>query len=145
MQLPGLFHPLNEITFNPAARPGDPDWRVSPIRESAEHVSPKSSSPMMRGCLAYAPSILRTPSSDRYHLACTATGNLTCRLAATRSSLSIERSWDVQPEIDVERTRLSHILDLFVEDSCNDKQGTNQATRIRPETRARIGALAKYV
>jgi hypothetical protein len=26
--LPGLFHPLNEITFNPAARPGDPDWRV---------------------------------------------------------------------------------------------------------------------
>jgi len=28
MQLPGLFHPLNEITFNPAARPGDPDWRV---------------------------------------------------------------------------------------------------------------------
>jgi hypothetical protein len=28
MVLPGLFHPLNEITFNPAARPGDPDWRV---------------------------------------------------------------------------------------------------------------------
>ena len=28
MQLPGLFHPLNEIIFNPAARPGDPDWRV---------------------------------------------------------------------------------------------------------------------
>lgn len=28
MQLPGLFHPLNEITFNPAARPGDPEWRV---------------------------------------------------------------------------------------------------------------------
>ncbi len=28
MKLPGLFHPLNEITFNPAARPGDPDWRV---------------------------------------------------------------------------------------------------------------------
>jgi mono/diheme cytochrome c family protein len=28
IQLPGLFHPLNEITFNPAARPGDPDWRV---------------------------------------------------------------------------------------------------------------------
>ena len=28
MQVPGLFHPLNEITFNPAARPGDPDWRV---------------------------------------------------------------------------------------------------------------------
>jgi len=28
MQLPGLFHPLNEMTFNPAARPGDPDWRV---------------------------------------------------------------------------------------------------------------------
>ena len=28
MQLPGIFHPLNEITFNPAARPGDPDWRV---------------------------------------------------------------------------------------------------------------------
>ena len=28
MQLPGLFHPFNEITFNPAARPGDPDWRV---------------------------------------------------------------------------------------------------------------------
>ncbi len=24
----GLFHPLNEITFNPTARPGDPDWRV---------------------------------------------------------------------------------------------------------------------
>ncbi len=28
MKMPGLFHPLNEITFNPAARPGDPDWRV---------------------------------------------------------------------------------------------------------------------
>lgn len=28
MQIPGLFHPLNEITFNPAARAGDPDWRV---------------------------------------------------------------------------------------------------------------------
>jgi mono/diheme cytochrome c family protein len=28
MQLPGLFHPFNEITFNPAARPGDPEWRV---------------------------------------------------------------------------------------------------------------------
>lgn len=28
MQLTGLFHPLNEIIFNPAARPGDPDWRV---------------------------------------------------------------------------------------------------------------------
>lgn len=28
MQVPGLFHPLNELTFNPAARPGDPDWRV---------------------------------------------------------------------------------------------------------------------
>lgn len=26
--VPGLFHPLNEITFNPTARPGDPDWRV---------------------------------------------------------------------------------------------------------------------
>lgn len=24
----GLYHPLNEITFNPAARPGDPEWRV---------------------------------------------------------------------------------------------------------------------
>ncbi|HEX7978170.1 MAG TPA: PQQ-dependent sugar dehydrogenase [Gemmatimonadaceae bacterium] len=28
IQVPGLFHPLNEITFNPAARRGDPDWRV---------------------------------------------------------------------------------------------------------------------
>jgi mono/diheme cytochrome c family protein len=28
MQLPGLFHPFNEITFNPSARPGDPEWRV---------------------------------------------------------------------------------------------------------------------
>lgn len=28
MQVPVLFHPLNEITFNPYARPGDPDWRV---------------------------------------------------------------------------------------------------------------------
>ncbi len=28
LHVPGLFHPLNEITFNPAARPGDPDWRV---------------------------------------------------------------------------------------------------------------------
>jgi len=25
MQSPGLFHPLSEITFNPAARPDDPD------------------------------------------------------------------------------------------------------------------------
>jgi glucose/arabinose dehydrogenase len=28
MQVPGLFHPLNEMTFNPTARRGDPDWRV---------------------------------------------------------------------------------------------------------------------
>lgn len=28
LHVPGLFHPLNEITFNPTARPGDPDWRV---------------------------------------------------------------------------------------------------------------------
>lgn len=28
MQLPGIFHPLNEIIFNPAAKKGDPDWRV---------------------------------------------------------------------------------------------------------------------
>ena len=28
MQMPGLFHPLNEMTFNPTARPGDPEWRV---------------------------------------------------------------------------------------------------------------------
>ena len=28
MRVPGLFHPLNEITFNPAARASDPDWRV---------------------------------------------------------------------------------------------------------------------
>ena len=28
MRLPGLFHPLNEMIFNPTARPGDPDWRV---------------------------------------------------------------------------------------------------------------------
>ena len=28
LYVPGLFHPLNEITFNPAAQPGDPDWRV---------------------------------------------------------------------------------------------------------------------
>lgn len=28
IRIPGIFHPLNEITFNPAARPGDPEWRV---------------------------------------------------------------------------------------------------------------------
>jgi hypothetical protein len=28
MRLPGLFHPLNEMIFNPTARPGDPDWGV---------------------------------------------------------------------------------------------------------------------
>lgn len=28
LQIPGLFHPLNEMTFNPSARPGDPEWRV---------------------------------------------------------------------------------------------------------------------
>lgn len=28
LYVPGLFHPLNELTFNPAARPGDADWRV---------------------------------------------------------------------------------------------------------------------
>ncbi|HLO43303.1 MAG TPA: PQQ-dependent sugar dehydrogenase [Leadbetterella sp.] len=28
LQVPGLFHPLNEMTFNPNAKPGDPDWRV---------------------------------------------------------------------------------------------------------------------
>jgi mono/diheme cytochrome c family protein len=28
LQQPGPIHPLGEFTFNPAARPGDPDWRV---------------------------------------------------------------------------------------------------------------------
>ena len=28
MQYPLAPHPLGEMTFNPAARPGDPDWRV---------------------------------------------------------------------------------------------------------------------
>lgn len=28
MQLPGLFHPLNEMIFNPTAKKGDPEWRV---------------------------------------------------------------------------------------------------------------------
>jgi len=28
MLAPAYMHPLNEITFNPVARPGDPDWRV---------------------------------------------------------------------------------------------------------------------
>lgn len=28
MQLPGIFHPLNEMIFNPTAKKGDPDWRV---------------------------------------------------------------------------------------------------------------------
>lgn len=28
LQVPGIFHPLNEMTFNPVARPGDPDYRV---------------------------------------------------------------------------------------------------------------------
>ena len=28
LQQPGPIHPLGEITFNPAARRGDPDWRV---------------------------------------------------------------------------------------------------------------------
>jgi mono/diheme cytochrome c family protein/glucose/arabinose dehydrogenase len=28
MELPSPIHPLGEMTFNPAARPGDPDWRV---------------------------------------------------------------------------------------------------------------------
>jgi mono/diheme cytochrome c family protein len=28
LQVSRLFHPLNEIIFNPAARPGDRDWRV---------------------------------------------------------------------------------------------------------------------
>src|SRR5690606_23304686 len=28
LQLPGPIHPLGELTFNPAARPGDADWRV---------------------------------------------------------------------------------------------------------------------
>ena len=28
MQLASPIHPLGEMTFNPAARPGDPDWRV---------------------------------------------------------------------------------------------------------------------
>lgn len=28
LRVPVLFHPLNEIMFNPAARPGDADWRV---------------------------------------------------------------------------------------------------------------------
>ena len=28
LQLPGVSHPLGEFTFNPAARPGDADWRV---------------------------------------------------------------------------------------------------------------------
>ncbi len=28
MLAPAYMHPLNEMTFNPVARPGDPDWRV---------------------------------------------------------------------------------------------------------------------
>ena len=28
LQLPGAIHPLGEMTFNPAAKKGDPDWRV---------------------------------------------------------------------------------------------------------------------
>lgn len=28
MQLPGIFHPFNEIIFNPTAKAGDADWRV---------------------------------------------------------------------------------------------------------------------
>jgi len=28
VQLLGGIHPVNDLTFNPAARPGDPDWRV---------------------------------------------------------------------------------------------------------------------
>ena len=28
MQLPSPIHPLGEMTFNPTARRGDPDWRV---------------------------------------------------------------------------------------------------------------------
>jgi glucose/arabinose dehydrogenase len=28
LQLPSPIHPLGEMTFNPTARPGDPDWRV---------------------------------------------------------------------------------------------------------------------
>lgn len=28
LQVLGLFHPLNELTFNPTASPGDADWRV---------------------------------------------------------------------------------------------------------------------
>ncbi len=28
LQLPSAIHPLAEMTFDPAARPGDPDWRV---------------------------------------------------------------------------------------------------------------------
>jgi mono/diheme cytochrome c family protein len=28
LQLPTPIHPMGEMTFNPAARPGDPDWRV---------------------------------------------------------------------------------------------------------------------
>ena len=28
MQLPGIFHPLNEMIFNPTAKKGDTDWKV---------------------------------------------------------------------------------------------------------------------
>lgn len=28
MQLPGIFHPFNEMIFNPSAKKGDPEWRV---------------------------------------------------------------------------------------------------------------------
>ncbi|HEY2434927.1 MAG TPA: PQQ-dependent sugar dehydrogenase [Vicinamibacterales bacterium] len=28
LQLPSPIHPLGDLTFNPAARPGDPEWRV---------------------------------------------------------------------------------------------------------------------
>jgi mono/diheme cytochrome c family protein len=28
LQQPGPIHPMGEMTFNPTARPGDPDWRV---------------------------------------------------------------------------------------------------------------------
>ena len=50
VQLTGRAHPMGEIMFNPAARPGDPDWRVmyigqgdSASGESKPHSEPTPS------------------------------------------------------------------------------------------------------
>lgn len=47
LELNGYSHPLGEMTFNPAARPGDPDWRVMYVA-CGDSAAGEQKDPLMR-------------------------------------------------------------------------------------------------